>query len=499
MTAPDVTLQVEVPVDGIFILGTSVLGGPDTLAAVGESGLEWVDVQCEATSITIRRGASRSGIGQSVQVGTITATFHNGIDPALEPQYRPGVGIRASSAAVALFTGTVADAAAAYGKTTGDVRATLTGRDAVAALANTTRQGAANAVTDHEPWTQRVGRILQSSPVPFEAPAAEPTAIVLWDVDGETDAPNWDNEGTGDGIVFVSDPTHRVLTGLTTGDRYELVTEWNQDVRRPTITVDAADSQTTNLGSPDDLGRELYSTTFTAEAASHTVTATGAFIVGLRRVTLAHRPFIPQAANIEHDTNLASHLDIATASANRAWCVAAAGIVRIPTPGAIAARLSDVHDPDDPLHICYIDVDARFDTANVVNDLALNNHGREAAESGYNATTTALGPYVNRESAATWGRRAATLETAIYAGDAYEYPDGPDRIAAGYLEQAATARVTIAAATVDVLTNALAAALDIGDRVAVDHRGATHAVEIVAVDHTITPRTWRATFTFKEA
>ena len=90
MSTPTVTLDLYVPVDGVFVLDTSVLNAGDHLAGLGEAGLIWQTVTDEATNITTRRGGRRDGLSTTIEVGTLSATFINGVDPITDPDtYRP--------------------------------------------------------------------------------------------------------------------------------------------------------------------------------------------------------------------------------------------------------------------------------------------------------------------------------------------------------------------------------------------------------------------------
>lgn len=132
-----------------------------------------------ATSMTIRRGGARTGLGLKTDVGLMTFQLLNAEDPMRGGTFQPGQEIRAVSRDLAgrmveLFTGRVVDVAGGYplDKSNGRQRAvtTVTVADAVKTHGETPRYGVSIA-TGFETFESRVGRLASSALAPIEAPA----------------------------------------------------------------------------------------------------------------------------------------------------------------------------------------------------------------------------------------------------------------------------------------------------------------------------------------
>lgn len=510
MPRPTAILELQRHTDGAFVLNASTLDGADLLALDAETGLTWHEITDDALTITTQRGTKADGAGLAVEVGYLTATFKNAIDPRLDPAaYRPGRPVRLRTADGTMFTGITEDLALTFDKNTDDTFVTLTAFDAVKPLANTTRYGAAAYNAEHEPWTRRVERLFQSSAVSFVIPPTIDPEAELFDHTGAAEDGQWSGSWRVEGewlinLDYGGDVT-RELTGLTPGTVYRVVVEAEiSPAGAPTLTVDGELSRDTDLVVTDGVDCARYTVLFLASetTALATLTTEPGYYCNLARVAATSIEYVPQAANIAHETNLAAHLDIATRSAGRGWYVDADNVARIaPDDAAVAIHLGDLTDEADPLFVGYVAASVSFGTSAIVNDLALANLGRKVDSSGSEtSTTTNLGPWISPVSAATWGERTQTMTTAIYVGDAYPYTDGPDRLAADYLATHAEPHVTIDAVTVDVTVDnvAIVAALDIYARAIATHRDVTQESAIVAIGHTITPRKWTTVLTLTE-
>lgn len=189
-----------------------------------------------------------------------------------------------------------------------------------------------------------------------------------------------------------------------------------------------------------------------------------------------------------HESTLAKHLDLACASVRARWWVDADGVTRFavrPHGAQTAARFTDVPSPD-PLARSYTDIDEAFDTATLVNTLALINHERTPdpdRPGTYLAADVTYGPFVNITSRATYGPRAAELEATL---------DPPSVPAAGAAWVADLPR--------DVRPQSLefeggrepefTASLDVYAGVDVVRRGTVYPCAVLTIEHTIVPRRW---------
>lgn len=131
-----------------------------------------------ALNVTIRRGGARTGLGVKTDVGIMTFDLLNAEDPMAGGTFAPGQEIAALSRDRAgvlreLFTGRVADVAAAYpmNKGTGRLRAVtrVTVADAVKVHGETPRYGVSIAA-GFETFEARIQRLAGSALAPVNPP-----------------------------------------------------------------------------------------------------------------------------------------------------------------------------------------------------------------------------------------------------------------------------------------------------------------------------------------
>lgn len=537
-------LELLQPIEGVFVLDVSQLNGGDHLADTDENGLEWVDVTGDATSVNVRRGGSRDGITTTIEPGILNASFVDALDPAVDPvAYRPGLACRLkTSSGAVLYTGRTTSFVARDEKRTKTRFVTMAAVDAVATLANTPRHGVAARTNEGEPWRDRINRLMSSTPVPFtplvdppyhydryasDMPISEGHAYTLfsafatwsndpylgsWRVDIDENA--WG--GPGSGYVFVYDghnatPLVATISGLVPGEWYEFA--WvDIGATGGLVTVTVEDVSLTYVSGGGivrpgfGVGRSLR---FRASGTSADVAFTSTLKISTHTYAFSLLQIESRrawAANHLTETNLAKHLDIATASAGAGWYVDATGEVKITSaPGAPVLYLSDLDNGNDDTHASYTDIVTSHDTAAVVNTVSFANHGRELDENDdYVAVDATLGPWRATGSMGTYGPHEVQLETAIYA-PATGGPAGVDRrfpefLAGRLLDRYATPRLTITSVTLDVTDRpALVADLDIYSTVEVTYRGATYALAIIAIAHNVTPRKHFVTLELMEA
>lgn len=503
-------------------------------------GFEWVSVKSDATVVETWRGARVDGPAVEVEVGTLSVSTL--IDPAAfaVSDLKPGTLVRLRAAGA--HTDTLATLSldnARVNERKGQPRAelTATSTDAVKDLANTIRYGAATAAAEGEPWPSRVARLMGSATVPVHPPTDEPLVLTMIDHAPAAEVGLW-SPGAWSLATIQGIPTYRrtgfdistrALTGLTPGLIYRVEVALAADDAEITIfrgatwddydaAVASGESQTHRLdpiygGIPSAVAVFEFVATSTTENLG--IEAGSTFgIAGLR---LIERQRVAWCSNIVTETNLASHLDLATATAGRGWFVDRDGVTRIgAATGPVLAHFSDVHDAGDPLHTCYTDITPSYGTEDVVNDLTLTNITRTLNEVGddWLDVQTSIGPFVDRVSAAKWGRRSAALETCIYipptgaggywyadtglapvyVGGAADYTDTAEYLATGHLTRLAQPRPRFRSITFNAVDYPdLIAALDVYAHVNVTRSGRTQVSSVISIAHTITPSKWVTT------
>lgn len=172
-------LEVEIMTPGGgFILGRSQLNVDDL--GDGDDELQWQPYLGSATGCTFRRGGKRSGVVNTMDVGTLNVTLKNAGDPSTEPNMIPGTPVRVrfvgSDEESTLFTGAISDIDmnSVLDKRTRSLVnfVTIQSVDAVQQHANTTRYGAI-APAGYERWEARIARLSGSSSAPIEVPTVD--------------------------------------------------------------------------------------------------------------------------------------------------------------------------------------------------------------------------------------------------------------------------------------------------------------------------------------
>lgn len=203
---------------------------------------------------------------------------------------------------------------------------------------------------------------------------------------------------------------------------------------------------------------------------------------------------------IVFESTLLRHLDLACNSVRARWYVDTVGLVRFEGPFGrpvrpVLAVLSDEHS-DHPLHRSYLDIGLEYDTDQVINELRINNHGRELTDSGWQADDVTHGPYRDITSIATWGAVAAEVDTSLWAATGDATP--MNNLAAAILAANRTPRERVRTVRLDLTTDPDLAGVDIYDRLTIVRDGASEDMEVTAINHTITTDRWTATLTLKE-
>jgi hypothetical protein len=122
--------------------------------------------------------------------------------------------------------------------------------------------------------------------------------------------------------------------------------------------------------------------------------------------------------DVVYESSLANHFDLASNSVGGSWWVDEYNVTQfaasLPETDPLVARFSDVHE-DIPIagaapHVCYTDIQVGYDTTNVVNDLTVVNHGRDAVTGDAADVTYGVQDIT---SSANWGPRQATIDTSL--------------------------------------------------------------------------------------
>ncbi|GMA34746.1 hypothetical protein [Demequina litorisediminis] len=380
-----IRLEALQPIDGVFILDRSTLGGTEAMVTTASEGTAWEAIECDSTGMSVTRGGAREGLGTKIEVGTLNASFVDGVNPLDDPDLRPGVPVRLieDTTDATLFTGQIDRFAVNYDKQDDRSYISMTALDAVSRLASTPRNGADGP----EPWQARFARLLKSSSVPYVAPAQiEPTT--WWeveDLEGEDQVGMWSGgwEVNESGYLLRTDlsgaASSRVIEcekGRVLYVRVSLAVETGSPTDITATTDAPLDARSVSSGT----GWVNYSFIICPNKDTFTLTVQGPAgrVYGIESVEIEARPRTIWAAPIVHQSDLASHLDIAANSAGVGWYVDAEGTVRISEgDGETVAHFSDVHDADDPLHVCYTQADVSYDTAEATNTIRFANHSRK--------------------------------------------------------------------------------------------------------------------------
>lgn len=534
---------------GVGRLGTRALTEP-----------QWTTVMPEARDAHIVRGGSRDGATVAAEVGTLTVT---GLDSEVLQRVRPSTPVRVRrlrdphggyggdpSAADYLFTGRALDLHTAWQRSADDLATitavtTLTAVDAVHQLANTQRYGAvityAHGWDNMETLGQRAQRLLAPTGLAWSGPGSH---RVNWG-----DGPEWNTPGTygqasrrdpdedGPGwvgfryepgepyngprvqyrIPHPDAPAGAVITAALwvrvhhrSGGPTPLEAQVNL-AGVPTIVTLPEDGSwhLIEVRAPRLAGSQSYLSVRSTAAGSPTGTA--ANMAGMDVTGVVYSIDGPgclgagyQLGSLVYESTLVNHLDVAVNSTRGAWWVDAAGTVQVRAcrHGADTPPLLLSDEPG--AAFSYVGLSHSLDTARIVNDLTLENHGRQPdpdRPGTFIADDRNLGPYRDWTSVATNGYRAGSVSTGL----AYPDPrvpmlqDAPHRLATEYLAtaSAATPFPSLVRLYRDPSDPPLPS-LDVMSPVDVRFRGQTYPCLVAGLEHEITPRRWHTTLTLVE-
>ena len=528
----------------VFRLDLSPLGGTDLLGDAGDA-FEWTPILAKARHVDIQRGIARDGITLRTEAGRATLELVNDsdLDPGNNLDMRPNVPVRVRHVDGGLiFTGLLEDVSLEYDKR-GNTFTQLIAVDAVRDVANTPRYGAVNPGAEYEHITNRFRRLLTSSPVPWNLDAGLPGPVRdgldfpefidpihadefldVVDYPGRWEVRGGDVFGMPANFQTAQTNAFARLTGLTPGRRYTVATHM-LGFGVEAGTTGESDGLRLHLQPGPAPGDELATVlvgdgpgpprrvdlTFTATTTEAYVLAycdfpdyediglfaRPVYVTGFRLVE--HTP--TYAPNIVHESDLASHLDIAATTARTAWYVDPAGTLQVAAPRPVdGPPVPLAHFSDDNLGThYYVGAHAGFDTADLVSSVELHNHARALEDGSWVADDRNLGPWEDHTAAATYGQRRATLETTIVDVDEPAVI-GPAELAALTLAAHNTVRLSVQTLRWNAAEDyQLAPQLEVWSVVDVTHRGITRRMRILTLAHDVTPTRWIITLTLKEA
>jgi len=200
--------------------------------------------------------------------------------------------------------------------------------------------------------------------------------------------------------------------------------------------------------------------------------------------------------SIVYESTLVNHLDLAVNTVRGRWWVDRHGVTRFARgDGPTDEPVLTFSDQPDPGAVSYVAVEASEDTARVVNDVVLENHGR-AFDEGTGSWVAENTRFSARDatSVATVGPRQAEVPTSIYSppfADLALYGAGED-LARSYVAAYADVEHRISRIRVHVTPDLAEdlAALDVYTAVDATYQDATTEALVVNISHQITQTNW---------
>lgn len=499
-----------------FVLGRSRIG-LDKLDA--DAIAEWLPALCDALNVAVNRGGQRDGLVDSLDVGTMTATFLDAMDPTTDDNVRPNTPIRLSKRhglPVTRYTSAI---------TPGDADGWLSriGDSGPTTPTNTIAWPDGESI-----FVETDSSLLRSFAVrtPGRFTLSWSDAMSTGSSRGEFDV--YIGGVLADRVTLAGTPTRRSITvdvaaaasslevlfrrvapvpmgyvtafwdvtlvehvdaPIFTGVVQDAVMVDDRDGRRR-VTLTAVDaraslSNTQRYGAISDAGAgsETWAQRINRlRASAQTSTAAP-------KVTGGPSPFLLR--DVVYESTLANHFDLACNSVGARWWVDRRNLVQFeygpPDAGPVIAHLSDEHDADDPMHVCYLDVELGYDTRNAINNLSLTNHGRRFdTEQATWLADDQTSVHEDVTAIASWGARSSSVDTSLYVGAGHE----ADVVIRAYqlLDGAVVPSVRPTSVRLDVAHGPhLLADLDYYSRVTLTRAGTSWACRVVGIEHEITP------------
>lgn len=209
-------------------------------------------------------------------------------------------------------------------------------------------------------------------------------------------------------------------------------------------------------------------------------------------VTDANDATMPPLQDVVYESTVLNHLEMACASVGVEWWADRRGGLSFNfpndgTPPEVRLALSDVTEPS------FTAADLSFDTARVVNQLTVTNHGRRgdpASAANHLAydTTTALSADGSVE---VYGARSSSVDFSL--PEQFVQARGEE-----LLDDATVPSLRATSVTVNAFEVPEAVELDIHDRITITHRGRTARYAVAGVTHDIGPSRWMTTLDLRK-
>lgn len=189
------------------------------------------------------------------------------------------------------------------------------------------------------------------------------------------------------------------------------------------------------------------------------------------------------------ESNLANHFDLACNSVGASWNVGKDGVTRFVLPGTALPVSVTFSDEATPNALHYVDISAAYDTRGMFNRLDVTNYGVDAErvnEENDDLVVSSDG------SIGQYGMRTARLETNLYSEPPYD--ESLSKRLNVLLDDNDQPSLLISQLRWNAQENtAMAAALNVGQRITVRYRGKNQDSQIVALQHDISPERWMVT------
>lgn len=204
------------------------------------------------------------------------------------------------------------------------------------------------------------------------------------------------------------------------------------------------------------------------------------------RLTQAVTDYNQRLRETVYESSLANHLDLACNSVGASWYVGMDGVTRFRLPGSalpITAVFTDLPD-DNALH--YVDVAAEYNTRSLTNRLEVTNYGVDDARTNEENDELTV---TSQASITKYGVKTERLETNLWSEVPYD-ESLADRLTE-ILDANDQAQRLIGSVKWNAQEDlAMAAVLDVGQRITVRFDGTEQDSQIVAIQHDITPERW---------
>lgn len=475
---------------------------------------KWADFTDRATSINVKRGKSRTDSSTAVDVGTLTATFYNDLDPYENSLLKPGTPIRLSNRVTGqrLFTGVLTNLAMTFDKESNDYFVAITAADRVQVMANIMRYGISSLTGPWEAWSARVKRLLDGAGIPYTEPEINTPYNVIYSASA-AEALQWEGSvftlGTrgGENVIKAapapSGEISRQFTGITIGDLYQV-----------SVRLYAAPGEVVYLKVAGEISASSFAVG-TGALANYSFPVSGSYrtlgislktegtplpeVASIRVQRVSGTLF--QAMNNVYESNILNHLTLACNTGGRGWFVNPLNIISFEDPRKTQeAYFSDISEPS------YTVANVSYDTSQVINELEFKHHALQGAVGNRTAKDTTFS--IKNNFSEAFGQNKVSLDFCVYDPSLYTpFTETPDNryerainvLARVFMERATVAEIEVAQITINAMEQtALACTLDIYAKIGIGFKGREYANSIVGIEHMITPKKWLTTYELME-